>query len=167
MLTEYKGEIFNVEKNADSVSIWKYIPIKGFEKHTTRRGITYYEKVIKMEDVGELFDITFRALMNDKEFIVKSMNNRKIDVICDDYEYSKANGFSEMEHGVWSKRFPIDAFSEFHLVKSVENSKQKEVKMLSVKEFIDAWRKYVIGVEAWSTCRDAGIIANYGKAKID
>lgn len=67
MLTEYEGEIFNAGKNADSVSIWKYIPIKGFEKHTTRRGITYYEKVIKMEDVGELFDITFRALMNDKK----------------------------------------------------------------------------------------------------
>lgn len=94
-----------------------------------------------MEEVGELFDITFRALINDKKFIVKSMNNKKIDVICDDYEYSKANGFSEIEHGVWSKRFPIDTFSEFDLVKSVENSKQKEVKILSVKEFIEAWGK--------------------------
>lgn len=147
MLTEYEGEIFNVKKNADSVSIWKYIPIEGFEKHTTRRGITYYEKVIKMEEVGELFDITFTALINDKKFIVKSMNNKKIDVICDDYEYSKANGFSEIEHGVWSKRLPIDTFSKFDLVKSVENSKRKEVKMLSVKEFIEAYGKYVIGVE--------------------
>ena len=38
-------------------------------------------------------------------------------------------------------------FSKFDLVKSVENSKRKEVKMLSVKEFIEAYGKYVIGVE--------------------
>lgn len=63
MLAEYRGNVFNAERKDDVVIIWRYVPTEGFERHTTRRGTVYYERTITAEEAGELFDVTFMALM--------------------------------------------------------------------------------------------------------
>lgn len=51
MLTEYKGSIFNAEIIENTVRLWKYIPVNGFSEVKTKRGITFYEKTIDINEV--------------------------------------------------------------------------------------------------------------------
>ena len=147
MLTEYKGSIFNAEINGDSVSIWKYVPVDGFNEVKTRRGITFYEKIVDKNDVGYFFSVIFNAYNADKKFVVKSVIDGEIEVICDDKEYAESHGFSEIEHGVWCKRNTLDNYNRFQLVKCEENSDDEEYEELDKAGFVNAWRVYVKEVE--------------------
>lgn len=143
MLTEYNGKVFNAEINGNKISIWKYIPVEGFNKVTTRRGITYYEKVVDVNDVNSFFSVSFIAVKNNMQFTVKSFVNGKIEVICDDCEYAKTHNFTEIEHGVWCSRNTVDDYEKFQLIKSIQNSNERVVKDISQKDFSEAWKKYV------------------------
>lgn len=143
MLTEYKGQIYNAEIQGNNICIWKYIPVKGFEKVVTRRGLTYYEKTVDMSEVGPFYSVSFIVFKDKMKFTVKSFLNGKIEVICDDREYAETHGLSEVEHGVWCAQKQVDYFDKIQLIKSIENSDEKESKELSVNEFIEAWRVYV------------------------
>lgn len=143
MLTEYNGKVFNAEINGNKISIWKYIPVEGFNKVTTRRGITYYEKIVDVNEVSSFFSVSFIAVKNNMRFTVKSFINEKIEVLCDDCEYAKAHDFTEIEHGVWCSRNTVDYYEKFQLIKSIQDSNERNVKDLSQKDFEDAWKQYV------------------------
>lgn len=151
MLAEYRGNVFNAEEKGDVVIIWRYVPTEGFERHATRRGTVYYERTITAEEAGELFDVTFMALMNGRKFVIRRVYGGKIDIICDDCRYAEENGFAETEHGVWSRQFPADAFSGFVLVKCIENSRQKDVRKLNTEEFAECWKRYVEETTGYAT----------------
>lgn len=147
MLTEFSGNIFNAEINGETVCIWKYVPVDGFNEKKTRRGIAYFEKTVNRNDVGTFFSVVFYAFIEDKKFIVKAFVDGEIEVICDDKEYAELHGFSEVEHGVWCKRSIVDDYDEFHLVKCEENSDVKEFEVLDKVGLKNAWRIYVSEVE--------------------
>lgn len=143
MLAEYRGNVFNAGRKGDVVIIWRYVLTEGFERHTTRRGTVYYERTITAEEAGELFDVTFMALMSGRKFVVRSVHGGTIDIICDDCRYAEENGFAETDHGVWSRQLHADAFSGFVLMKCIENSRQKDVRKLNAEEFAECWKRYV------------------------
>lgn len=143
VLAEYRGNVFNAERKGDVVIIWRYVPTEGFERHATRRGTVYYERTITAEEAGELFDVTFMALMDGRKFVVRSVHGGIIDIICDDCRHAEENGFAETDHGVWSRQLHADAFSGFVLMKCIENSRQKDVRKLNAEEFAECWKRYV------------------------
>lgn len=142
MLAEYNGQIFNAEINEQKVSLWKYVPVKGFQKVTTERGITYYEKTIAIEEINNFFSISFLACLKDRKFVITSFDGNNLNVLCDDREYAETHGFSEVEHGVWVSRQSIEKFDRFQLIKSV-NSNDKTVLSISKEQITDLWQKYV------------------------
>lgn len=143
MLTEYKGSIFNAEIIENTVRLWKYIPVNGFSEVKTKRGITFYEKTIDINEVDSFFSVIFYAYNCDKRSVVKSVMDEKIEVMCDDSEYAESHGFSETEHGVWCKRSTLDNYNKFQMVKCEENSDTKEFKELDEVGFVNMWRIYV------------------------
>lgn len=147
MLTEYKNSIFNAEIIGNTVNIWKYVPIDGFNKVKTKRGITFYEKTVDKNDVSTFFSVIFFVFNDNKRFVIKSAIDTKIEVMCDDEEYAETHGFSEVEHGVWCMRSTLDNYDRIQMVKCKENSDNKEFIELDKGEFVNAWRTYVKEVE--------------------
>ncbi len=143
MLTEYEGKIFNAEIKGDQVSIWKYVFVEGFEKYQTRRGITYFEKTVPITKIGELFSITFIALIGNRHFVVNSLDAGKLNVISDDQEYAYSHGFSELEHGVWITQKSLAEFDGFQMIKAIENSSERVTVTLNNEQLEDMWNKYV------------------------
>lgn len=147
MLAEYNGQIFNAEINGRKVNLWKYIPVNGFQKVTTSRGITYYEKAVAIEEINDLFTVSFLAFLKDRKFVITSLDGNNLNVLCDDREYAEAHGFTEMEHGVWVSKQTIEKFDRFQLVKSIENCSNKTVLNISKEQVKDLWQKYVKEVD--------------------
>ncbi len=143
MLTEYNGQIFNAEINGQKVSLWKYVPVNGFQKVTTGRGITYYEKTIAIEEIKEFFSVSFLAFFKNRRFVITSLNGNNLNVLCDDREYAEAHGFTEMEQGVWASRWSIGKFDSFQLIKSIENRNDRTVLNISKEQITDLWQRYV------------------------
>ena len=143
MLTEYNGQIFNAEINGQKVNLWKYVPVKGFQKVTAGRGITYYAKTIAIEEINDFFSVSFLAYLKDRKFVITAFDGNNLNVLCNDREYAEAHGFSEMEHGVWVSKQSIEKFDKFQLIKSIENCNDKTVLNISKEQITDLWRKYV------------------------
>ena len=143
MLTEYKGQIYNAEIQGNNICIWKYIPVKGFEKVVTRRGLTYYEKTVDMSEVGPFYSVTFIVFKDKMKCTVKSFLNGKIEVICDDREYAETHGLSEVEHGVWCAQKQVDYFDKIQLIKSIENlNANANIEYLMSKKSRELSRQY-------------------------
>lgn len=143
MLTEYKGQIFNAEVSDGQVNIWKYVPVKEFQKVTTSRGITHYQKTVPIGDVKEFFSVTFLAFVNGKRFVITSLDESSLNVLCDDREYAETHGFTEMEHDVWISKQTLEEFEEFQLIKSIENCDEKTVLNIRRDQITELWLKYV------------------------
>ena len=147
MLTEYKGKVFNAEINGNLVTIWKYVFVEGFKRVQTRRGITYYEKIVPKNEVGEFFSVTFFACIMNRRFIVNSLESDKLDVICDDQEYAETHDFSELEHGVWIKKMTLEEFDTFKMIKSIENSDETLEMNLNSEQLKNMWNIYIKEVD--------------------
>ena len=152
MLTEYQGQIFNAEMKEGQVNIWKCVPVTGFQKVTTSRGITYYEKNVPAEDVKLFFSVTFLALIKGKRFVITSLDKNSLNVLCDDREYAETHGFTEMEHGVWISKKALQDFDDFELIKSIENSNEKIVMKIEPDQITELWLKYVKEVSKQPFC---------------
>jgi hypothetical protein len=147
MLTEYEGMVFNVEIRGAEADIWKYIPVDGFKKVTIPGGVTYYEKTVRIKDIGELFSVSFVAFVDGRRFIIDSVNNNNVNVLCDDREYAEKHNYSEIEHGVWISAKPMDMFDKFQMEKLFEDSTEMVVLTMNKNQMVDAWNKYVREVE--------------------
>ena len=143
MLTEYNGNIYNAEINGDLVNIWKYVPVHEFEKKRTRRGVTYYEKNVKTDEVSPFFSVLFKVYHDGKTFVINSLEKDYLDLLCDDEIYAKSHGFVEIERGVWETRLPIEMFSEIIMLKKFEGSNENEIKNIPAVDFEKTWNRYV------------------------
>lgn len=147
MLTEYDGKVFRVKIRGDEADIWKYIPVDGFTKATNSRGVTYYKKTVSIKDIGDLFGVLFVAFGDGRQFIIDSVNNNNIRVLCDSRKYAEEHDFSEIERGVWISAKPMDMFDKFQMEKLFEDSAEMVVLTMNKNQMIDAWNKYVREVE--------------------
>ena len=149
MLTEYNGEIFNAEKRSgNSVNIWKCVPVDGFDKFTTKSGLTYYEKNVNIEEVSPFFYVDFGVCYDGIKFGVYSYDGELLCLICENEAYSRKNNFFEFERGFWLGAKPISDLSEVVMTTNfVDMPVNKIVEYLSIEEFNQKWLRYVVGVE--------------------
>ena len=144
MLAVYKNQVFNAENiGGNKLNIWKYVAVEGFERKVTNSGQVYYESIIERSAVESCFSVKFLAEMDKRIFGISDINKDLIDIICDDYEYAMENGFVELERGVWINRKPLYSFSNFQMVKSIQDSSEKIIENISMEELTGMWNKYV------------------------
>lgn len=147
MLTEYQGQVFNVEEMGDYVRLWKYYPAVGFDEKETYRGIKYYEKTISRSHVSPFFSIMFYGVIEERRYVVSNLNGNQVDVFCDDAIYAREHGFVELDRGVWLGRKPLDSFSGFVMVRQEEDTCERTIKYISCENFAIAWKNYVSEVK--------------------
>ena len=100
-------------------------------------------KSVSVEDIEELFSVTFLAISNGRQFVIASLDGNDLNVSCDDREYAEAHGFSEIEHGVWISKKPLNSFDEFQFVKFVETCNEKTVLNIEREQLTKLWLVYV------------------------
>ena len=144
MLVEYNNSVHNADIKGDMVNIWKCVPVDGFERIQTRRGTVYYESFIPKAEVKEFFSVAFFVEKNNRRYIINSLQGDKMTIMCDDMEFAIANGFKEIEHGVWAKTVDKSFSDSFILIKYIQNSDEKVETSLKVREFLDCWTKYIV-----------------------
>lgn len=143
MLVEYNNDVFNAELHGNKVNIWKYVPVDGSKKAQTRKGIVYYENYVSTSETSKPFSVSFFAEKNEKKYIIHSIIDKKMTIVCDDHEFAIASGFKELEHGVWIKTVDIDSFESFWMVKYVQDNNDKIVQKLNSTELLVCWEKYI------------------------
>ncbi len=143
MLVEYNNDVFNAEIEGDKVNIWKYVPVNGFEKVQTQRGIVYYEGHVSKEEISEPFSVSFFAETDDRKYIINTIADKKMTIMCDDQEFAIATGFKETEHGIWVKTVDIESFEVFSMIRYVQNSSDRMLQRLNSTELLDCWKRYV------------------------
>ena len=146
MLAEYNNEIFNAQANGDCVNLWKYVPIEGFDKFTTKRGLTYYEKNVSFEEIKRFFSIKFEVCYDERIFTVYSYDGEFLQLIGSDEFYAIENHFIEIERGIWLTQKPISDFSEIIMTTFISTENRKIVESLSIEDFERNWQRYIAGV---------------------
>ena len=107
--------------------------------------ITCYEKTIDINEINNFFEVKFIAEINNKQFIIISIKDDIIEVVCDDYKYAKEHDFKEIEHGVWIKNVSCSSFDKFLLIKIIQDkfgNITEEIKELDKDKLIKNWNFY-------------------------
>ncbi len=146
MLAEYEGKVFKAEIKDNQVRLWKYVCVEGFEKKQTGRGHVYYEKILPIAEIAELFFVKFIAFIGNRQFLVDSIYADKLYVICDDTEYAESHGFSELERGEWIKKMSLEDFDGFQMIKTVGDSGKKTITDITAEQLKENYQKYVLSV---------------------
>ena len=147
MLTEYKGEIFNIEKRGKKADIWRYTPVDGFRKTDIGRGgIICYEKTVNLKDTNGCFTVAFRAFSNGLDFFVSDVRGNDVVVLTGNATYAKEHGFHEVDRPLWIAQITNESFDEFEMIMhNVENGEDTVTKMDWTQMKI-AWSRYQEGV---------------------
>lgn len=144
MLVRYKNDIFDAyNMTKENITIRKYIEVEGFERVDAGRGIKFYEKIINVSEIEELFSVTFITRMEGREFSVHSFENGYVSVISDSESYAEKSGFRMIERGAWIGALPFEAFDTFIMIKYNINTKERKFIELPKEEFIKYWKIYV------------------------
>lgn len=142
MLAEFRNMVFNCEIKGESACLWKYVPVEGFDRKFTRRGVVYYEKTVNLKDMSVPFFIEFFVLRDGLTFSITDFRDGQAKCICGNSVYAENHGFTEMERGVWMTCIPIRSFDEVIMEKRSENPFDCRRKTLSIGEFEKAWEYY-------------------------
>ena len=150
MLTEYKGQVFNVSIEGNQAKLWIYKFVEGFKKYTTEYTtdngnyeLTYYEKIVPITEISGLFSIIFEVFIGELPFSIDDVReNNNIVVLCSNIDYANEHGFSELERGVWIAEKSIDLFDKIQMKKCNEDTNEDTITDLNKQQFIDMWNKY-------------------------
>ena len=148
MLTEYKGEIFNIQKHGKKADIWRYDPVKGFRKTDIGiDGIFCYEKTVKLKDTNGYFSVIFRAFSNGREFYVDDVRGNDVVVIIMDEVYAKEHGFHPIERPLWIDQISNESFDEFQMTIHNEENGEETVTKFDWPQMQINWARYHDGVD--------------------
>ena len=146
MIAKYRDTYFNVDITGDNAEIWLYKPVFDFEQKVTSKGRNYYEKVVPVSELEELFGFIFFVKWNEHEYNVDYLvNSDRIVLHVGSYQASSQYDiFEEVEHGVLEAVVEPDECYDYkvRIYDKLSNNQQTEIS-LTYDEFVDTWNKYV------------------------
>ena len=146
MIAKYNNEIFKARQQGENVRLRKYSFIDGFKKKTNDEGYNFYEKVVPVSELEELFGFIFFVKWNEHEYNVDYLvNSDRIVLHVGSYQASSQYDiFEEVEHGVLEAVVEPDECYDYkvRIYDKLSNNQQTEIS-LTYDEFVDTWNKYV------------------------
>ena len=145
MIARYKNRYFCIDKTITPAHIWAYIPVDGFEKKTTRRGTVYYENFVDINEIEEIFNVSFVVEWNgfwfNADYISSSQKARLFSL---DFEAIEKFNMNEFERGAWDLYVDIDSCNEFKVIYEDCRTGESTPQIVSKEEWIVLWNKLIV-----------------------
>ena len=151
MLTEYKGDVFEVAVQDDKWMLRKYVPTQGFERGVITLGnktVVCYERETNIKELTGFFDVRFCGKLKDcdYEYDLYTLNGDTVSFMCSDRTGALQNGYIEIEDKMWIGYKHLDDFETLVLKKFKRGSRDIETTPLTKNTFIGYWKKFVTDV---------------------
>lgn len=149
MIAKYNGQYFRTGLPKAEMVLQRYAPMEGFEEITVLGGLKYYQKIVPISDIQELFlehlAVVYQGIVCNAE-VHGDGKTATLTVEEELKSFIKGLGFVyDDEFHEYSLEVNLNDCEEFRVLKLYFYPKDKEENLkLSKEEWLELYRKYEI-----------------------